>query len=105
MIRIEIDGKSIRTILDEKEAKITDLNSQIAKLDKSVTRINKNLDKQGDELKELQRQIIESRTEDVKERKSLWAFLTTKNKPTREEEPRKDRKTSRLTESIVTLYK
>ena len=104
MIRIEIEGKSIEEILTIVDINITALEKKTQRLVDDLVAERTRTDElfkqnalQADEIIKLQEQIIEQQTEDTKERRSLWDFLTGKNK--------ESEKSSRITESTVTLDK
>ena len=83
MIKITVDTTELEETIDELEAKIQELNETVEKGDQR--------------LEELRGQILEHQTEEVKERKSLWKFLTGLvgiNQP-------QENKKSRLTETKV----
>jgi len=90
MIEIKVDGQDLKSIIRGLEQKIRDAENKIAT--------------QSTEFKDLQAQIIEIQKEEIKERRSLWQFLTDwrKTKVEKREESRDSNK-SRLTESTVNL--
>jgi len=105
MIELRINDKPIELVIAEMNASILNLQSDIQKLriDASSRDINIELVLQKNiELAEhiinLQRQVIEIKSQDVKERRSLWEFLSGKIKKDLE-------KSSRIRQSTVELGK
>ncbi len=76
MVRIEIEGKSIESILEAMSKDIAQLNIVNRSLIEEVNRTNENLTTAMYKVNDLQNQIIDMKLEDTKERKSLWEFLT-----------------------------
>lgn len=97
MIKIEIEGVELDKLLDDITKTIASLEASMEKLThitEDLYDVNRN---QSEEIVKLQGQIIEMKTEDTKERRSFWEFLTGRNKPAE--------KKSRITETTVVLNK
>ena len=106
MIRVEIDGKPLETILENTDKEIKAWAKEVNRLLEYNKKLTDNIDQLyekvelfGNEIIKLQEQIIAMKTEDAKERKSFWDFLKS-NKPKEEEA-----KHSRIKKSTVTLTK
>ena len=98
MIKITIDDKPLESVLEAKDREIQVLNDKINVLEEMISSLRESNQIQSKALTDLQNDIIEMQTEETKERRSLWDFLTGRNKP---EEP----KPSRIKESTVVLDK
>jgi len=98
MIKIEIDGKGMEDIIRQKDDQNKYLNEMIDSLRNDLIFVNENIIDLSMKLNSLQSEIIELKTEETKERKSLWEFLKSFVKKDVD-------KTSRIKQSTVTLGK
>jgi len=92
MVRLEIDGKSVESILESLSKDVIQLNIVNRSLIEELSRTNEKITTLSYKINDLQNQIIDMKKEDTKERTSLWDFL-------------KGAKTSRIKKSTIVVDK